>query len=99
PPRPLFFDGPRQGPPVALLDPADVEAEWLERRADRLLARDGERAHCPAVEAVVGGDHDRPALSGMLAADDLERRLVGLGARVAEEDAGVLVQQAQQLLG
>ena len=35
----------------------------------------------------------------LLAADHLERRLVGLGARVAEEDAGVGVQQAAQLLG
>ena len=53
-------DGVRQGGGVAVLDPADVEAERGERRPDRLLAGDGERAHGAAVEAVVGGDDDRP---------------------------------------
>ena len=54
----------------------------LERRALRRLARDGERADRPAVEALLERDHAR--LAGRLARV-LQRGLVRLGAGVAEE--------------
>ena len=99
--RGLLVDRLAEGVGVAVVDPADVEAERGERRADRLLAGDRERAHRAAVEAVVGGDDHRAVLA-LLAADQLERGLVGLGAGVAEEDPRAAVrvglQQDQQLL-
>ena len=76
-----------QGLGVAVGDEADGRAERRERRADRLLAGDRERAHGPAVEAVLGGDEHRGRWSlTLLAPHQLDRGLVGLGAGVGEED-------------
>ena len=59
-----------------------------QRHEGRLLlglAGGGERGQRAAVERVVGADHDMAAGTGP-APGQLERALVGLGARVAEED-------------
>ncbi len=63
-----------------------VAGKRLERLAICGLVRDAQRAHRAAMEAVLGRDDPRPAG----APGDLERRLVGLGARVGEEDLGVV---------
>src|SRR4029077_5556749 len=66
--------------------------------AYRLLAGQRERAHGAAVEAAVRGDDDR-AGGALVAADQLERRLVGLGARVGEEHPAVGGQQREEAFG
>ena len=59
------------------------------------LAGEREGAHGPAVEAALGGDHVGPP--GQPA--DLEGALVGLGARVAEEDLAVAAEVLEQPFG
>ena len=59
------------------------------------LPGERQRAHRPAVEGALGGDHLGPA--GEPA--DLERRLVGLGAGVAEEDPPGPAGELEQPLG
>src|SRR4029077_1323237 len=51
-----------------------------------------------AVEAAVRGDDDR-AGGALVAADQLERRLVGLGGRVGEEPPAVGGQQREEAFG
>src|SRR3712207_9540912 len=78
PPRSTLF-------PYTTLFRSDVPRQRLERSSVFGVVGDGERAHGPTVEGTLGGDQPGPA--GHPA--ELERGLVGLGARVGEEDAGV----------
>ena len=65
----------------------------------RLFAGQRERAHGAAVETALGGDDDRAGLA-LVAADQLERRLVGLGARVGRRTPGRRrAEQGEQALG
>src|SRR6185437_11431159 len=61
-------------------------------------ARDRKGAHGPAVEAVLGGD-DHRAGGALVAADQLERCLVGLRAGVGEEHPAIAAEQPQQPFG
>ena len=72
------------GRPVLARDDADTRDEGLERLAVFGAVGGGERGEQPAVERA--RERDDLRLAGPLA-DKLERRLVGLGARVAEERA------------
>jgi hypothetical protein len=80
---------------VAVRDERDPARERLERRPLRRLAGERQRPHRPAVERALGGD-DRRAAG---ATGQLERRLVGLRAGVAEEHPPVSTGQVEQSLG
>jgi hypothetical protein len=96
--RGVRADGRGQRVDVAVRDEADIHPEGLERLPDGGLARQRQRAHGPAVEAVLRGDDHRPVGPGM-PPDQLERGLVGLGAGVGQEHPAVGLQQAEQPLG
>ena len=85
--------GQRLGVPVGHVPHA--AGQRREGGGLRRLAGERQRAHRPAVEGALGGDHLGPA--GEPA--DLERRLVGLGAGVAEEDPPGPAGELEQPLG
>ena len=73
----------------------------LERLAHVRLAGERERAHRAAVERVDEREHPGARAAGLLQSGELERRLVRLGARVAEEHAALLAgaREADEPLG
>ena len=88
-------DSGLQGARVAVRNEGDVPGERLERRPLGGLSGQGERAHGAAVEAGLGGDDmGAPGLAA-----ELERRLVGLGPGVAEEDPPVQAGDLQEAFG
>ena len=80
--RGLVGDGRGERVGVAVRHEGDDAGQRLERRAVGLLGGQRQRAHGAAVEAALGRDHVGAAGT----AGQLERRLVGLGAGVGEED-------------
>ena len=78
-----------QGLDVAGGDELDSSGQRLEGLAVGGLVGQGQRAHGPAVEGVLEGQ-DAGAPAPAVAAGDLEGGLIGLGAGVGQEDAGVV---------
>jgi hypothetical protein len=88
-------DGGRQRVHVAVRDVDDLARQRPERVRLGRLAGERERPHRAAVEAADRRHHLGPAG----AAGQLERRLVGLRARVGEEHPPGPARAGQQLLG
>ena len=82
PPPPSSSTAARQGVGVAVRDEIDVARQRRERLAVLRVVGDRQGAERPAVERPLGRDDLGPAGHP----GDLERRLVGLGAGVGEED-------------
>ena len=79
--RGLVGDRGRERLGVAVRHEGHVAGQRQERRPVRLLGRQRERAHGPAVEAALGRDD----VGAAGPPGELERRLVGLGAGVGDE--------------
>ncbi len=89
-------DGGGERLDVAVGDEGDVTRQRLEGLAVGRLRRQGQRAHGATVEGALGRDQPGPAG----AAGELQGRLVGLGAGVAEEDPPVCpLEESQEPLG
>ena len=88
-------DGGGQRGDVAVRHVRHAGRERLERRPLARLAGERQRAHGAAVERLLRGDDVGTAG----AAGHLERGLVGLGARVAEQHPARGAEQLQQPLG
>ena len=73
----------------------DAARQRLERIAHVRLSGERERPHRAAVERIDEGEHAGSCAARVIEARELERRLVGLGAGVAEPDAPALARAGE----